>query len=382
MSSEVSPIYVLDEIDLFTIIKIIWKKKNFIFAIVCISFFLGVIVSVVKNSKQYQSSCTFMLKSGGGSNMSGSVGGIVELAGISRPNSSSFPLTEIPPSLYPIIISSIEFKKALVDAPIKVDGLDKEITYAYYYENIVRPSRFELVKAYTMGLPRLLMNILKQGDSSINNGQKNIISENTKTIKRKNLLTLSSNEVAHFARLDNQLKLENKNGVYILSFIMPDPFIAAQMASFSLNLLQKEVTAYKLANLREELRVTELLYEEKKQSFKDIQNELGNFRDRNQNIVASFVQNKFEILQTEYNLRLNIVTQIANSLESTKIQIARNTPMFSILDPVTIPSSPNPQNQISIIVIFIASGIIIAISCVFGIETFKAFKLKWKHRFN
>lgn len=380
MSSKINPINVGDEIDLLSLLKIIWKNRIKIFVSLSIFFFFGVLVSLLQTSKEYKSVSTFLLKSGGSQSATGPMGGLAALAGVSLPSGGTTSTTEIPPSLYPTIISSIEFKKALINAPLKVAGFNKEVTYAYYYENLIKPSRFDLFKLYTLGLPRLLINRIKNTFYLGRKDQNDKSASNKKIFYDPNILSLSANETTHFARLNNQLKIESKNGLFILSFVMEDPFLAAQMAHFSLELLQKEVVAYKLANLREELRFTEILYEEKKQSFKQIQNELGDFRDRNQNVVASFVQNQFDRLQAEYNLRLNVVTQIANSLESTKIQIARNTPIFSILDPVTIPSSPNPQNRLSVIVIFSAIGFILTFSYVFGVEFLKGFSKKWNDR--
>jgi uncharacterized protein involved in exopolysaccharide biosynthesis len=160
---------------------------------------------------------------------------------------------------------------------------------------------------------------------------------------------------------------------------MPDALMAAQMAEFSFQLLQKEIIDYKLGNLREELRFSESLYEEKKKEFEKIQNEVGYFKDRNQNVISSSIQNQMDRLQAEYSLKLTVFTQVANSLESTKLQIARDTPIFSVLDPVTIPNSPQSNKRGLIILFTTIFGTMAALIFISLEPLLRIAKEKWNH---
>ena len=163
----------------------------------------------------------------------------------------------------------------------------------------------------------------------------------------------------------------------VLSFSMPEPLMAAQMADFAFQLLQKEIINYKIGNMREELSFSESLYEEKKKEFEKIQNQVGYFKDRNQNVISSSVQNQMERLQAEYSLKLSVFTQVANSLESIKLQIARDTPIFSILDPVTIPNSPLPNKRILIILFSAILGIVVAFASIISGQVLSGVREKW-----
>jgi hypothetical protein len=355
-----------DEIDLLKLVKTLWEKRKIIFLIVCAFFLLGVFLSFLQTPPQFKSETSFLLKSGGSGGGMESLGGLAALTGASLPSSGSSSGSEISSSLYPKFISSIQFKKALLQAPLTINGKTETVTYAYYYENIVKPSRSELIRTYTLGLPSILMSKFNPS-APIDTGKE----------KNTPLLRLSSNELGHFARLENQLKVEPKEGVFILSFTMPEPLLAAQMADFSFKLLQKEVVDYKLGNLREELRFNQLLYDEKKKEFEKIQNELGYFRDRNQNVVIASVLNQMERLKSEYSLKLSVFTQVANSLEATKLQIARDTPIFSVLDPVTIPNGPQAKNSRLVILIFIVLGVVVAFAYVLGGRLLEGVKNQW-----
>jgi uncharacterized protein YlxW (UPF0749 family) len=85
--------------------------------------------------------------------------------------------------------------------------------------------------------------------------------------------------------------------------------LAAQMAKFAEDLLQREVIGFKIQNAREHLKYTEERFEEKRNEFEDIQNRLASFRDRNQNISSAFAQNQLTKLEAEYNFVLNVYTR-------------------------------------------------------------------------
>ena len=355
-----------DEIDLLKLLKTLWGKRKLILLFVGAFFLFGVFLSLLQPPPQFKSETSFLLKSGGNGSGMESLGGLAALTGASLPSGGASSGAEISSSLYPKFISSIQFKKALLQAPLTINGKTEKVSYAYYYENIVKPSRSELIKTYTLGLPSILMGMISPSVS-------------TDTGKEINspLLRLSPNEIGHFARLENQLKVESKEGVFILSFNMPEPLLAAQMADFSFQLLQKEVVNYKLGNLREELLFNQLLYDEKKKEFEKVQNELGYFRDRNQNVVIASVQNQMERLKSDYSLKLNVFTQVANSLESTKLQIARDTPIFSVLDPVTIPVGTQGKKSLLIILISMVFGVVVAITYILGGRMLESLKEQW-----
>ena len=357
-----------DEIDLLQLLKSLWQKRKIIYIFSFVFFLFGVSISFLQPPGQFKSETTFLLKSSGSGTGIGieSLGGLAAIAGVNL-SSGGFPSgAEIPPSLYSKFISSIEFKKALIEAPISIEGQNVQVTYAHYYEKMAKPSRLDIIKTYTVGLPSILLRNINLS-SSIYSGKK----------EDANILRLSSNEIAHFARLDNQLKIDSKDGVIVLSFSMPEPLMAAQMADFAFQLLQKEIINYKLGNILEELRFSESLYEEKKKEFDKIQNELGYFKDGNQNIISSSVQNRMERLQAEYSLKMNVFTQVANALESTKLQMARDTPIFSVLDPVTIPNSSEATKRTFIILASTIAGILLSIVIILSRQFLSGLRDKW-----
>ena len=84
-----------------------------------------------------------------------------------------------------------------------------------------------------------------------------------------------------------------------------------------------------------------------------------------------------DMLQSQYSLKLAVFTQVANALESTKLQIARDTPIFSILNPVTIPNGP-VANKRSLIVLFSSIlGVVTAIVYILAGKILRGLKKQW-----
>lgn len=355
-----------DEIDLLELAKTVWKKRRQVISITLVFMLIGLAVALL-SPKEFTASSTFIPQTSESGKGGGSLGGLASLAGINLGGISGG--SEIPPALYPKFVSSVQFRKALLTAPIKVEGSNETVSYAKYYEEIAQPGLLANIKKYTLGLPGVLIKAIK--------GKKD---ETIVQTEEGDLIKLSEEEVGHFERLDGQLAVtpNEKEGFVSLSFVMPEPLMAAQMAKFAQELLQNEVIAYKISNAKEQLTFTEERFLEKKAEFDQIQARLANFRDRNQNISSATAMNQMERLEAEYNFAFSIYTELAKQLEQAKLQVSKDTPIFSVIEPVTIPSEKSAPKRPLILVIFTILGLILALAYIFGSEFLKGVKEQWK----
>jgi uncharacterized protein involved in exopolysaccharide biosynthesis len=355
-----------DEIDLLALAKTIWSQRGKIISIIGIFILIGLTVAFL-SPKEFTASSTFIPQTSESGKGGGSLGGLASLAGINLGSIAGS--SEIPPSLYPKFISSVRFKKAILEAPIHVEGLDKPVTYAKFYEEINQPGFLSTIKKYSLGLPGIILKALKgtPEESLLPSGE-------------GGLIKLTEAEVMHFQRLDGQVSVtpNEKEGFVSLSFTMPEPLMAAQMAKYAQELLQNEVIAYKISNAREQLNFTAERFEEKKREFDQIQARLADFRDRNQNISSATAMNQIQKLEAEYNFAFNIYTEYAKQLEQTKLQVSKDTPIFSIIQPVTIPTEKSAPKRPLILVIFTILGLIISLAYIFGSEFLRGVKEQWK----
>jgi uncharacterized protein involved in exopolysaccharide biosynthesis len=353
-----------DEIDILELAKVAWTSRKVIFSITMIFTVIGLILSLVLKN-EYTAGSTFVPQTSEPSKVGGSLGGLASLAGINLSGMGGG--SEIPPTLYPKIVASVPFRKSLIEAKIQPVGSDKPITYQYYFDSVYRPSILTIIGKYSIGLPGLLIKTLKgTRDENIE-------------LNKLGLINISENEFEHFKRLENQVAIQfnEKEGFVSLSFSMPEPMMAAQMAKFAEELLQKEVIEFKIQNAREQLKFTEERFQEKKEEFELIENRLANFRDRNQNLSSALELNQLQKLEAEYNFAFNVYNELAKQLEQAKLQVSKDTPIFSIIQPVTIPIEKSEPNRPLIVLVCIIIGIITSLGFVFGEEYFSSFKESW-----
>ena len=355
-----------DEIDLLALAKTLWSKRTSILAITLAFMILGLIIAIL-SPKEFTATSTFIPQTNESSKPGGSLGGLASLAGISLGGIGGGN-SDIPPSLYPKFVSSVKFKRALLEAEINVDGLDEAVTYANYYEKIAEPGTFELIKKYTIGLPFLLLESIR--------GE---ITDEIVNSKEDGLIRLTKEEVEHFGRIETQLTVlpNEKDGIVVLSFKMPEPLMAAQMAKFAEELLQKEIIEYRIQNAKEQLRFTEERFLEKKKEFDEVQSRLAYFRDRNQNLSSAAVMNQLQKLESEYSFAFNIYNELAAQLEQSKLQVAKDTPVLSVIQPVTVPTEKSAPKRLLILIIFTVLGFVLGLGYVFGNEFLKGYRREW-----
>lgn len=353
-----------EEVDLLALVKSVWNHRKTILIIISIFVFFGVFIALL-TPNEFSASSIFVPQTSESNKSVGSLGGLASIAGINLSGTGAG--SEIPLSLYPKIASSVTFKKALLDVQLNVEGVETPVTYSNYFDQIYTPGVLGLITKYTLGLPGLALKALK-GEV-----------EATVVQTPQGLIRITEKESQHFKRLEKQLSItpNEKEGFVSLSFTLPEPMMAAQMAQFSQELLQNEVIAFKISNAREQLKFTEARFEEKKDEFEQIQARLSNFRERNQNIASAAMQNQLQRLEGEYNFAFGIYTELAKQLEQAKLQVAKDTPIFSVIQPATIPSEKSAPNRSIMLIVFVVLGVIVGVGFVIGVELLHVVKDKW-----
>jgi uncharacterized protein involved in exopolysaccharide biosynthesis len=352
-----------NQTQVLAIIKKIWKRKRIVLAITFLAFIFGLIIALAIPN-EFTAKSTFIPQSSDSGKGMGSLGGIASLAGINLGDMGSG--SDIPPSLYPMIGSSVKFKKAILEAKLKVNGIG-EVSYAEYFNDIHKPGVLTQIPKYTIGLPGLILgNFREQQNSSFESNA-------------DSLIQLSSEDIEHFKRIDKQLFIfpNKKEGIVQLSFSMPDPILAAQMALSVENLLQNELIEFKIKNAKYQLNFTEQRYNEKKKEFESIQNRLSSFRDRNQNISTAQANNQLEVLEADYNFAFNIYNELAKQLEQSKLQVSKDTPVFSIIQPVSVPTEKSAPSRLIILIVITFLGFAFSIVYIFGMDYLSVIKTEW-----
>jgi len=341
-----------DEIDLVEIVHKLWRNRKFIFKVTLVFAVLGFIVAI-STPNVYTASCT-MVPQTGQKSTGGSLGGLAAIAGINLGSISSGEV--LSPTVYPKIMTNINFQKELIYSKFHFHGVEQPITLYDYFTNkkYQKFSLIETIKKYTIGLPGVII-------SAIKSKPKDIAQSDTLSIQS---LTSKEKDVVKIVNTNLSLGVNNKDGYVSISANMPEPILAAEFAQRGQELLQKYITEFKIEKVTSNLKFVEKSYEESKRNFESKQAELARFRDSNKSFSSAVAKTQEEKLTSEYNLLLNIYSELAKQREQAKIAVTETTPILTIIEPVIVPIEKSKPSRAMMLLIFTFLGIIIGIGVV------------------
>ena len=341
-----------DEINLLELFKIVWKGKKTLIRFITIFGLIGLFIAIF-SGKEYTASTTLVPQTRS-NKVGGNLGGLAAMAGINLGGGGNN--ESISPNLYPKITESILFKKELLNVPLEFSHIPKEITYKEYYTKYQKINVLSFIKEYTIGLPSKIIGLFRSKEVTV------------KDVPRDAIYKVSLQEMELFKKLNDQLVLDinGKDGSVKVSFSMPEALASAQMAKKAKDLLQEAITNFRIQKTKEEFIFIEERYKELKKDFEDKKAILARFRDRNQGLVTSRSQSRLESLQSEYNLSYGIYSELAKQLESQKIKLKENTPVFTVLSPISIPVIKSKPRRVIIFVAYLFLGFVIGIVIIFG----------------
>ena len=345
-----------DEIDLIELLKKVYLEKKFILKTSILAALFGVVYALFQPN-EFTSSTTFIPQLSKGVKTGGSsLGGLASLAGINLGGMESS--SEFPPSLYPQVVNGIPFKIDLLSSTINLN--DEKILVKEYFSNQGGSSLNILgtIKKYTIGLPSLVL-------GSFNS--KKVITT------KSEIYSISQEDNELFDVISNALSLSinDKEGFITISFIDNDKNIAAQITQIAQTLLQEKIIEFKNQSSKEMLDFATKQYDEKKNSYEKLQDKRAIFVDKNINISSSLFQNKLSRIESEVNISASIVQQLASQVEQAKLQVNKDTPVFTTIQPVTIPFERSAPKRSQIVIVFGFLGIVVSVGYVLVKEPLK-----------
>ena len=335
-----------EEIDLVDLISKLWLNRKFIIITTAIFICIGVMVALL-SPIVYTAGCSIVPQTNERSN-SGNLSGLAAMAGVNIPSSSSGEL--LSPKVYPRILSSNLFYKELMGTEILFSSYPEPVKILDYFtlEEYNKESVIDLTLKYTIGLPFLIIKSLK-GDS----GEELLLPDTGAVV-------LSKEEYICKKVLSEKIgiTLNEKEGYVSLSASMGDPLAAAQLTLKVQELLQKYVTVFKIEKVKSTLSYINSSYDVAKSDFEKIQKERADFIDSNRGLSTVKSRIQEERLTNEYHLRYNLYSELAVQMEQAKIKVTEATPVFTIIEPVTIPIEKSAPKRAFICMAFLFLGLI------------------------
>ena len=336
-----------DEIDLIKLLKKIYKEKTLVFKITIVFAFFGIFQALILPNK-FTSSTTFIPQLSSGIKSGNSLSGLASFVGINLGNNQGS--SEFPPTLYPQVLNGIPFKLELLSSKIKINN-KLILVKDYFSEKHSSIDILATLKKYTIGLPSLLIGSIKKKD---------VVNVNSE------IYTVTEEDKGFFDLLssDLYLSINDVEGFITISYTDENKNVAAQITQIAQNLLQKKIIEFKNQSSKELLDFAMKQYDEKKNDYEKLQDQRAVFVDKNLNISSSLFQNKLDRIESEVNISESIVQQLASQVEQAKLQVNKDTPVFTTIQPVTIPFDRSAPKRSSIVIVFGFLGIVISVGYV------------------
>jgi uncharacterized protein involved in exopolysaccharide biosynthesis len=355
-----------EEIDLIALAKTFWKGRWTVLVSLLIGGILGVFVAIV-TPNEYTATTIMVPQTNSKSASLGGLGGLAALAGIDLSSASQG--GDMSPIVYPKIVSSIPFKLELMNTPIKFNEFDKPISLYDYTIKYKKRSILGTIKKYTIGLPGVIALTIK---GKANPSEQQIV--------KNQPILLSDDQFKVSKVLDEIISLEvdTKQGYLTLNAIMPEPLAAAQLAQKAQDLLQQDITEFKIQKAKAELEFIQGRYNEAEARAEGYQINIAQRTDQYKNLTSAVPQVQTTRVQTKYGIANSVFQELAKQLEQAKIQVKKDTPVFTIVEPVSVPIERSKPNRPLILVIWFFLGGIIGVSIVFGKSVISDFVKKFK----
>ena len=121
-------------------------------------------------------------------------------------------------------------------------------------------------------------------------------------------------------------------------------------------LLQEEITRFKVEKSKSELDYIQARYDEVKKEAESYQERLAILTDRSQNMASQRDRIERERVQAKYNVASSIYNEMAKQLEQAKMKVKKDTPVFTIIQPVKVPNRSINSRVMTLIIWTIFGG--------------------------
>lgn len=351
-------------IDIMALVKQLWDGRKTVIIWTGAFIVLGLIAALTMK-RTYDVSTVMVPQLNSKSNSS--LSSLASLAGFDLGTANTG--TELSPLIYPQIVSSVTFRKELMYTPLHYEKCDTAINmFDYAQSDYAKPSAigavFIAIKKYTIGLPGVILGamrgekepvVLPEGEGTADNAPKPVVvSEDEEKI----LKALAENVT---------LAVDKKEGYITLNVRGSEPIQTAELAIKAQQLLQEELTRFRIEKSESELEYIQARYNEIKAETESYQEQLARVTDRTQSISNTRDRIERDRIQTKYSISSSIYSELAKQLEQAKMQVKKDTPVFTVIQPITVPNQAS-NSRAKTLIIWTFFGVVLGCGVVLGKE--------------
>ena len=329
------------QIDFLSVWQALWKRKQLFVKVIAATFVIACILTLGLHN--YYNAQVTLAPEVSSKSVGGGLSSLASNFGISLGSVSSGE-DALNPSLYPDMISSVEFKTRLF--PIKVHELDSD-DYCTYYEYLRDHQRVPWWSS-----------AMKAVFSIFGSKEKEEL-----TVVNPFMLTKEQDAIIQAMDKKISCEVEKKTNVISISVTDQDPLVAATMADSVKQHLQAAITTYRTSKARVDLEYNKKLYEEVKEKYDVARQQYAAYADANTDVILQRDRNKLTELENEMQLRYQAYSSVAAQLLAAEAKVQEETPAFTTLQNATVPVKKAGPGRAKLVILYcFLAGII---TCVY-----------------
>lgn len=219
------------------------------------------------------------------------------------------------PTLYPDLMSSVDFKTDIFKVKVRPENSEREYTYYEYKKDIEKAPWCNTI----------LKSLFKSDNPK------------TETIDPRKL-TLEQATMALAIEQDIACDIDKKTMAITISVTDTDPVVCTTMADSAMTLLQKYITDYRTSKARVDLEYNKKILAEAKANYEKASRAYASFSDANLHSFQERILQRKAELETEMTLQRTVYQQVVAQYQQAEMRVQEDTPAFAVIQASTIPT--------------------------------------------
>ncbi len=349
------------DFDIVWLIKYFWANRKLVGKIVAATVVVAIVMYFCK-PKVFTSGASILPLSSSAAKL-GNLSSLASMAGINLGSAST---DEITPDLFGEVATSTTSLLEIMNKPMT--WTEPEDTVESLYSHMKRDTLLTVGRAimkYTIQLPFTIKTALTK--------EPPIVAELPDSADESAPIMLDMVMSNCIKDLQKRITIEVDDEVNIvrISCTAPNAKQSSELAQAVLARIQESVTEFTTKNARKNLEFVQKQYDEASERYRQKREAWFRYKDTHRNVIEERATLANNELYEEYNTAYQLMTSMQTAVEQGKLELAKSTPAFSIVEPVVTPiKKTSPKLLLHLIGGFIF-GIVISVGGMLVILGYK-----------
>lgn len=324
-------------VNLADLSRLFWKSRRFFLKLGAAALAAGLIVAF-SIPKEYTTQVKLAPEMEDASKRIGNLGGLAAMAGINL--NAAAGSDALSPDLYPDVVQSTPFLLDLFPVEVTCEKGKDSLSLFEYMHTRQKSSWW----SYGLKLPLRAIGAVRK-----------LFAAKEKPGGEIDPFRLTEAQQTVLQALQNRLNVAvDKNTLVISIYVeMQDPVVSAEVARVVVERLQDYITAYRTRKAKNDLVFTQKVFGEAQEAYFKAQQAYAAFEDANRNLISASYRTEQERLKNEMTLTFNVYNTLAQKLEQDKLRVQEQTPVYTIIEPATVPLRPSSPKKALVLIGFL-----------------------------